>query len=77
MFYYERGAAEIVDNAVDKYESHFEERFPIYDFLDMTSSGKYDFSVAGSKRLETFIDERIKAEAKLSVPDNFDKINYR
>lgn len=36
MFSCEDGAWSIIDDAVKKYEQHFHDEFPIYEYIDVT-----------------------------------------
>ena len=76
MFAAEEGAMGIVDAAVEKYEEHFEQEFPLYEFTRLTSEGEYDFSIAGAKRLEKFIEGRIKDNKPVKVPEGYEYRKY-
>ena len=76
MFTFEDGAGEMIDKVVEKYEIHFELTFPLYEFIRTTSSDDYDFSIAGAKRLEKFIDGRIKDNKPVKVPDGYEDRKY-
>jgi hypothetical protein len=69
MFSCEEGAWSIIDAAIKKYEQHFHDEFPIYEYIDVTKSDDFDFSIQGAKKLAKFIDEHIK-ENKL-VPSDY------
>ncbi|WP_332238890.1 hypothetical protein [Sporolactobacillus sp. KGMB 08714] len=76
MFHSEDGAWEIIDKAVEKYENHFNNIFPIYEYVKMTSGNGYDFSVLGAKRLSDFIDNQIKQDKPVAVPDDYEDRLY-
>ena len=76
LFTAEVGAMSIIDAAVEKYEEHFEQEFPLYEFTRLTSEGEYDFSIAGAKRLEKFIDGRIKDNKPVMIPDGYEDRKY-
>jgi len=76
MFSAEGGAMDIVGKAVDKYEKHFDEVFPLYEYLNITSNDDYDFSVKGSKQLATFIDGRIDIDKPVAIPDDYNDRMY-
>lgn len=78
MFTEEKGAGVIIDNAISKYEEHFELDFPLYTeyFFDMVRDDKYDFSIEGAKRLEAHIDKCIKNNKSEEVPEDYYEIDY-
>ena len=76
MFTFETGAGELIEKAVGKYESHFDSMFPLYEFMRLTSEGEYDFSIAGAKRLEKFIDGRIKDNKPVKIPAGYENRKY-
>ena len=76
LFTAEVGAMSIIDAIVEKYEGHFEQEFPLYEFTRLTSEGEYDFSIAGAKRLEKFIDGRIKDKKPVKIPDGYEDRKY-
>lgn len=76
MFRVEDGVGYMVDDAQDKYERHFNKIFPLYEYVDMMIDGDYDISVAGAKRLSTFIDGRIEADAPVEIPEGYEDRLY-
>lgn len=76
MFSAEDGAMKIIEPAIEKYESYFEQTFPIYEYIGITQSGGWDFSVEGGKKLASFIDERIAKEKPVSIPDGYEDRDY-
>lgn len=76
MFSAEEGAMGIIDTVVEKYEEHFEQEFPLYEFTRLTSEGEYDFSKAGAKRLEKFIEGRIKDNNPVKIPEGYEDRKY-
>lgn len=71
MLFVEDGAALIMDAAIQRYEDNFKVDFPLYEHLDITRSNGYDVSIAGAKRLSTFIDGRIEADAPVEIPEGY------
>lgn len=73
MFNAEGKAGKIVDEAIEKYESHFELDFPLYtnEFLTMVANDKYDVSLDGAKRLKKFINDKIKENKPVDVPEDY------
>lgn len=76
MFSAEEGAWEIIEKSKAKYEKHFEQEFPVYEYLDMTKSEDADFSVDGAKRLSRFIDESISKNEPVPIPDDYENRLY-
>lgn len=76
MFSAEDGAMAIIEPAVEKYETHFSKTFPLYDYIEMTKSDEWDFSVKGGKKLVGFIEERIKNDNPVEVPDDYEDRTY-
>ncbi|KRN82890.1 hypothetical protein IV87_GL001844 [Pediococcus ethanolidurans] len=72
----EDGAALIMNAAIQRYEDKFEVDFPLYEHLDLTSGDGYDVSAAGAKRLSTFIDGRIEADAPVEIPEGYEDRLY-
>lgn len=71
MFSCEDGTWSIIDDAVKKYEQHFHDEFPIYEYIDVTKSDDFDFSILGAKKLAKFIDEHIKENKSVHVPSDY------
>lgn len=73
MFSAEGKAGEIVDKAIEKYELHFDLDFPLYtkEFLTLVANDKYDISLDGAKRLKKFINDRIKENKPVDVPEDY------
>ncbi|HAP5594767.1 TPA: hypothetical protein IU055_000777 [Enterococcus faecalis] len=71
MFSCEDGAWSIIYDAVKKYEQHFHDEFPIYEYIDVTKSDDFDFSILGAKKLAKFIDEHIKENKSVHVPSDY------
>ena len=76
MFTAEDGAWGIIDPAVEKYELHFNMIFPVYEYISITESADYDFSVEGAKRLEKFINKRITANRPVDIPQGYENRVY-
>ena len=71
MFSCEEGASSIIDAAIKMYEQHFHDEFPIYEYIDVTKSDDFDFSIQGAKKLAKFIDEHIKENKLVHVPSDY------
>ncbi|HIB1875260.1 TPA: hypothetical protein ACWWCX_002694 [Enterococcus faecium] len=76
MFTREDGAGDIINDALEKYEKHFNVEFPLYEYISMTESDRYDFSVDGAKRLSKFIDERIATNTPVKIPEGYNERIY-
>lgn len=76
MFSFEDGAADIIENIINKYESHFEREFPLFECLGITRNGEYDFSVSGAKKLALFVDKRIDNNEPVKMPDDYETRKY-
>ncbi|MCO5404442.1 hypothetical protein [Enterococcus faecalis] len=76
MFSAEDGAMALIEPAVEKYESHFGKTFPLYEYIDMTQSEGWDFSVEGGKKLTAFIEERIKNDDPVEIPADYEDRTY-
>lgn len=76
MFSFEDGVANIIENIISKYESHFEREFPLFEYLGITRNNKYDFSVSGVKNLELFVDKRIHKNEPVKMPDDYEVRKY-
>lgn len=76
MFSSEEGAYSIIEDAISKYEEHFDLDFPIYEYIHITKNDHYDFSVAGAKKLGKFIDQRIEKNDPVNVPEDYYERRY-
>lgn len=76
MLSVEDGAAEILKAATDKYEQAFQEDFPIFEYVYMTSGNGYNISIAGAKRLNEFIKKRIADKQPVKIPDGYNERVY-
>lgn len=76
MFSFEEGAGKIIDRAVSKYERHFDAIFPIHEYSEVTANEDYDFSLDGSKKLADFIDQRIKGNNPVPIPEGYEDRVY-
>lgn len=76
MFFWEEGSEKIIDDAIEKYEEHFDETFPLYEYIDMTKDKDYDFSLEGSKRFSEFIDKRIADNKPVVIPEGYEERLY-
>lgn len=71
MFSFEYGAEDIIDRAVNKYKNHFDQGFPLYEFIHINREDDYDFSVAGARRLEKYIRKRIQQNKRVPIPEGY------
>lgn len=76
MLYWEDGSMAIVDQATEKYEAHFDEQFPLMEYIDITREGDYDVSISGAKRLSEMIEDRILTNKPVAVPEGYQDILY-
>jgi hypothetical protein len=76
MFIWEQGAGEIIDKATERYERHFSEGFPLYEYFEITRNKGYDFSVKGVRRLERLIDEHIAENTPVHTPKGYWERDY-
>lgn len=72
----EECAWQIISKAIENYESHFCKIFPIYEYISITAGGGYDLSISGGKKLESFIEKRIKANQPVVVPEGYENRIY-
>jgi hypothetical protein len=68
----ELAAREIIDHAQIRYERHFDQAFPFYEFIQMYKTGDGEINLEGAKKFETFIDRRILE----NVPVEIDEEEY-
>ncbi|MCV3315844.1 hypothetical protein NVV78_07805 [Pediococcus ethanolidurans] len=71
LFSAEDGASKILNEALDRYEQHFKEGFPIYEYINITSNDDYDISISGVKKLADFISKRIEINLPVEVPKDY------
>lgn len=76
MFTFEDGVADVLNKAVAGYEQHFEKDFPLYDYVNLTKSKDYDFSVKGAERLAELISKCIKTNRPVETPSDYEKRIY-
>jgi len=76
MFDFEEGASEVMNPAIEKYESHFKIEFPLYEYLTITQKDHFDFSFEGAKKLTDFIDERIRIDSPVNIPNGYNERLY-
>ncbi|GAB2028127.1 hypothetical protein [Lactovum odontotermitis] len=61
--------------ALANYESKFEQEFPTFEYLELSSGNGYDFSIAGYQRLADFMNEcAAKNEPVLISEGYFDRV---
>lgn len=71
LFSAEDGASEILNEALDRYEQHFKEGFPTYEYINITSNNDYDISISGVKKLADYINKRIEINLPVEVPKDY------
>lgn len=71
MFTFENGAGVIINQAVGKYENHFNKKFPLYEYIGTTQSKGYDFSMEGAKRLANVINDAITRNKPVPTPSGY------
>lgn len=76
MFFSEDGAYDIIRRATEKYKLHFDESFPLYEYIDMTKDKEFDFSLKGAKKLSEFIDKRIEDNKPVPIPEGYEERVY-
>ncbi|EPI05056.1 coenzyme F420 hydrogenase domain protein [Enterococcus faecalis 13-SD-W-01] len=76
MFTSEEGAYPIINEAVDKYEKHFKQSFPLYEYIYVTKDKNYDFSISGAKKLSKLINGRIQSNKAVDVPPDYNERLY-
>lgn len=76
MFTSEDGAYPIINEAVDKYEKHFNKKFPLYEYIHITKSNQYDFSISGAKKLLKLINGRIQSNKVVDIPPDYNERLY-
>ncbi|MDB1690576.1 hypothetical protein PMV44_01785 [Enterococcus casseliflavus] len=76
MFTSEDGAYPMISRAVDKYEAHFDSVFPLYEYISITAGNGYDFSIKGAIKFEAFIDDRIKSNEPVEIPEGYEERLY-
>lgn len=76
MFTSEEGAWDVIEKAVNKYEKQFLEEFPVYEYTNITTGKGFDFSIKGAVKLSEFIDERIKNNKPVDIPEGYNKRIY-
>ena len=71
MFNAEFGSWDILEPALERYEANFNQPFPVYEYIEVTRNDKYDFSIVGCKKLTELIDEKIKNNEAVAIPDGY------
>lgn len=72
MIHVEEGAAKLLDPALDAYEQYFKQSFPLYEHLDKSRDNGFDISLAGARRLATFIANCIEANSPVAMPADYE-----
>lgn len=76
MLIVEDGALEIANEAIDRYENHFAEVFPLSEYLNITSDKTFDITLSGAYKLTVFIDERIENNDPVVIPKGYNDRLY-
>jgi len=76
MFSAEDGAMGIINPAVEKYEEHFKRIFPLYEYIYLTKSKKYDFSIDGAKKLVDLIEKCVAVNEPVPIPEGYEDRVY-
>lgn len=76
MFTFENGAGVIISRAIGEYEGHFNMAFPLYEYINITKSKSYDFSLKGAKRLSKVIEDCIANNKPVKGPDGYSERTY-
>lgn len=76
MFSAEDGAMGIINPAVEKYEGHFERTFPLFEYIYLTRSKRYDFSIDGAKKLVDLIEKCITLNEPVPIPKGYEERVY-
>lgn len=76
MISIEDGAEVFLTAATDQYYAHFDDDFPLYEYLDVTSGDGWSVTIAGAKRLGDLIDKAIATNVPVEKPDDYDERVY-
>ncbi|KRM71123.1 hypothetical protein [Lacticaseibacillus brantae] len=76
MITIESGAQEVINEAEQTYLKKFGESFPFMEYLNVTSGGAYDFSVAGAYRLKAIILQAIADNRPVPRPKGYEERVY-
>jgi hypothetical protein len=76
MFEFEEGVSEILNPAIEKYERFFNSEFPLYEYIEITQSRDYDFSAKGAEKLVKLIDNRIRSDNPVEIPEGYESRLY-
>lgn len=76
MFSMEEGALDIINEAIDKYEKHFDIEINMLDLVHITEGDGYDFSVKGAKKLASLIDKHINTNEHINTPEENEQRVY-
>lgn len=71
LFSAESGAMAIINQVMAKYESYFQIGFSLYEYLNITRSENYDFSVKGAYRVKKLIDGCLETGIPVDTPDDY------
>lgn len=76
MFSSEDGAYQIIEEAIAKYEKHFNLDFPLYEYIHITKNDHYDFSLDGAENLLSLINKQIEVDEPVEVPKDYFERRY-
>ena len=76
MFSAEKGAMPLIYLAVDQYELFFQKQFPLYEYINVTKSHGYDFSISGAWKLYCLINELIATHQPVAIPSGYNDRLY-
>ena len=74
MFRVESGM-DIIENATERYEKHFNKAFPLYEYIDIAEIDG-TITTEGAKKLEKFIETHIEADEEVYTPEDYDTRLY-
>ena len=76
MISIEDGAEIFLSDAINRYYAHFDDDFPLYEYLDVTSGDGWSVTIAGAKRLGDLIDKAIATNVPVEKPDDYEDRVY-
>ena len=74
MFRVESGM-EIIEEAVDRYEKHFNKDFPLYEYIEIAEIDE-TITTEGAEKLKKFIEDHIEANEEVYTPEDYDTRIY-
>ncbi len=76
MLIIEDGAMELVEKDMNRYFNHFNQHFPLYEYIDITSNDDFDVSLSGAIFFHEFIDSCIAKDKPVPIPDGYEDRIY-